>query len=161
MTKTMQAAIGVIGAAAAVLALAAPAAQADSESARHVSVLGHAEIDTHNPDSVFEISIHATGRGRSASGVVWMSHHNDARIGWMVARVDCVRVLGKVGVVTAVVSDAQDFAVAAPGDPIALTVRDNPTLDSMRFASRHQAQQCRIPRTPEQEITRGDFRVEH
>lgn len=150
--------MGLIGATAAILATAAPA---DGEATRRVSVLGHAEIDTHNPNSVFEFSIHATGRGRSSSGVVWVSHHDDTRIGWMVARVNCVRVIGKIGVVTAVVSDAQDFAIAAPGDPIALTVRDNSTGDTISVASRHQVRECHMSRTPAHEIDRGDLSVEH
>ncbi|MBN6036554.1 hypothetical protein [Amycolatopsis sp. 195334CR] len=122
------------------------------------SVLGGAEIELTDPYSVFEFSVHASGDGRAGQGVVWLAHRDDQRIGWMVARVDCVRVTGSLGVVTGVVSDAQDFAVAAPGDPIALTVRDG-AKDSISFASREEARKCGRSPAPAHEITRGDFRV--
>jgi hypothetical protein len=147
-----------LAAAAALLSTAGTAGAATTGTA---SVLGHAEIDTQDPASTFEFSVHAQGNGRSGQGVVWMSHHDDTRIGWMVARVDCVRVVGSLGIVTGVVSDAQNFAVASPGEPIALTVRDNGTADTLSFASREQAQRCH--RSPDQEtqVSRGDFRVSH
>lgn len=122
------------------------------------SVLGSAEIELSDPYSVFEFSVHAQGDGRSGQGVVWLAHHDDQHVAWMVARVDCVRVAGSVGVVTGVVSDAQDFAVAAPGDPIALTVRDG-AKDSVSFASGEDARKCGRSPAPAHEITRGDFRV--
>ncbi|WP_158892114.1 hypothetical protein [Amycolatopsis anabasis] len=155
MKKTAKTAICL----AIALLATAGAATAEAGAARGGSVLGNAEIDTHNPESVFEFSVHAQGDGRSGRGVVWMSHHNDERIGWMVARVDCVRVEGPVGVVTAVVSDAEDFAVASPGEPIALTVRDNGTKDAISFTSPEQVKRCHGAREPGREITRGDFRV--
>ncbi|QFU93761.1 hypothetical protein [Amycolatopsis sp. YIM 10] len=147
--------IGLLGATALVLSTVGTAAAAPAPGG---SVLGSAEIELTDPYSVFEFSVHARGDGRSGQGVVWLAHRDDQQIGWMVARVDCVRVTGSLGVVTGVVSDAQDFAVAAPGDPIALTVRDGAT-DSVSFASREEARKCGRSTAQPHEITRGDFRV--
>lgn len=158
MNKTRKTLISLTGA-AAVLVATAGAAPADVETGRTVSVLGTAAIDITTPESTFEISVHARGDGRSGAGVIWISHHNDEVIGWMVARVDCVRIDGGLGVVTAVVSDAEDFAVAGPGDQVALTVRDSGTKDRASFASREQAAKCQKSRDQEFEITRGDFEV--
>lgn len=161
---TMTRALVNVMAAAGMILVTAGSAAADVETAQRASVLGTAEIHTHDPHSVFEFSVHAWGDGRSGTGAVWLSHHDDEQIGWLVARVDCVRVTGSLGVVTAVVSDAQDFSGAAPGDPIALAVRDhdtNGTRDSLRFAAREQAEKCHTPETTEHEISRGDFRVGH
>lgn len=158
MNKTWRTVICMLTAVFAMLATAGAAAS-DAEATRSVAVLGKAEIDTHDPYSVFEFSLHARGDGRSGEGVMWMSHHNDELVGWMVARVDCVRSKGRLVVVTAVVSDAQDFAPAVPGDPIALTVRDNGGQDTLSFASREQVTTCHMSREPEFPITRGDFRV--
>ncbi|WP_143101862.1 hypothetical protein [Amycolatopsis marina] len=144
--------------AVAMLAMAG-AASSEAETSRNVAVLGHAEIDTHDPYSVFGFTVHAQGNGRSGKGVVWMSHHNDEQIAWMVARVDCVRTKGKVAVVTAVVSDAQDFPPARPGESIALAVRDNGSQDTLSFASREQATRCHTAQEPDHPITRGDFRI--
>ncbi|OLF17423.1 hypothetical protein BU204_11655 [Actinophytocola xanthii] len=135
------------------------AATADVEAAPSVAVLGSAEKEIHDPYSVFEFSVHARGDGRSGEGVLWMSHHNDELVGWMVARVDCVRSVGSRAVVTAVVSDAQDFAPAAPGDSIALTVRDNGGQDTLSVASREQVTTCHMSREQEFPVTRGDFRI--
>lgn len=123
-----------------------------------VSVLGTARIDTGNPATgVFDVFVHGHGDGRSGTGVVWMSHHNDELVGWMVVRVDCVRKAGRVGIVTGVVSDAQDF-LAGPGDRISLTVDDRRPRDRIGFAAQGEAQRCRGPRA-DGEITGGDLRV--
>jgi hypothetical protein len=158
MNKTGRTVIGTLTAAIAMLATGGAVA-ADVEAAPHVAVLGSAEFETHDPYSVFEFSVHARGDGRSGEGVLWMSHHNDELVGWMVARVDCVRSVGPRAVVTAVVSDAQDFAPAVPGDRIALTVRDNGDQDTLSFASREQVTTCHMSREREFPITSGDFRV--
>ncbi|OLF13481.1 hypothetical protein BU204_27175 [Actinophytocola xanthii] len=150
--------IGTLTAALAMLGTTG-AATATVQAAPHVAVLGSAKFDTHDPYSVFEFSVHARGDGRSGTGVLWMSHHNDESVGWMVARVDCVRPVGARAVVTAVVSDAQDFAPAAPGDRVALTVRDNGVKDTLSVASREQVRTCHMSPEPEFPITRGDFRV--
>ncbi|GAB3479297.1 hypothetical protein GCM10027521_14240 [Amycolatopsis cihanbeyliensis] len=153
-----KAAIGMSVAAIAMLGTAA-AATAGAEVSRNVSVLGRAEIDTHDPASVFDISVHAWGNGHSGKGVIWMSHHYAEQVGWLVARVDCVRSEGPLGIVTAVVADAQDFAGITPRDPINLTVRDNGTKDSLAFASGEQVKRCHRSRTREHEIARGDFQM--
>lgn len=158
MNNTCKTVTALVTAMASILATTSTAT-AEGETTRDVSVLGTAAIAIPVPASVFEISVHARGDNHSGTGVFWMSHHNDERIGWMVARVDCVRTEGRVGIVTAVVSDAQDFAVASPGDPIALTVRDNGRHDIVSFASREQVTRCQMPRTDEIRITSGDLRV--
>ncbi|AXB47002.1 hypothetical protein A4R43_34925 [Amycolatopsis albispora] len=148
--------IGLLGATALLLATVGTAAAAP---ARDVSVLGNAEVELQDPYSVFEFSVHAHGNGHSGQGVLWLAHRDDERIGWMVARIDCVRVAGSLGVVTGVVSDAQDFAVASPGEPIALTVRDDGTKDGVSFASREEVTRCGKSPVPLHPITSGDFRV--
>jgi hypothetical protein len=161
MKKTQRAVISLVTATFAMLATAG-AATSEVETPRRVAVLGQAEIDTIDPYSVFEFSVHAQGNGRSGEGVVWMTHHNDEQIAWMVARVDCVRADGPVAVVTAVVSDAQDFPPASVGEHIAVAVRDNSTQgtqDTMSFASREQVTKCRTSVAPDYPVTRGDFRV--
>lgn len=158
MRKPQRTLISAVTATFAMLATAG-AATSEVETARSASVLGHAEIEIVDPYSVFEFSVHAQGDGRSGTGVVWMTHHNDEQIAWMVARVDCVRVNGPVAVVTAVVSDTQDFPVASPGEHIALAVRDNGGQDAMSFASREQVTRCRTSVAPDYPVTRGDFRV--
>lgn len=124
-----------------------------------VSVIGEAEIAIPEPASTFDFRVHASGDGHSGTGVIWLSHHNDTRIGWAVARVDCVRRHGQVAILTGVVGDAQDFAVAGPGDPISLTIRDG-APDMLGFASREQVTRCQGPK-PGQPITTGDFRIRH
>lgn len=157
MKKTRRTVISLVTATLAMLATAG-AATAEVETARSATVLGRAEIDTHDPYTVFEFSVHAKGNGRSGEGVVWITHHNDDQIAWMVARVDCVRAEGSVAVVTAVVSDTQDFPPASPGEHIALAVRDNGSQDTMSFASREQVRKCHTSEEPDYPITRGDFR---
>lgn len=136
-------------AAAAVFAACTVEAQASQAD----SVVGQAEIDQVNPVSVFEFSVHA----RADQGVIWMAHRNDTQIGWMVARVECVRVSGRVGVVTGVVVAAQDFVVG-PGDPVGLTVRDDGTRDQLGFPSPEQIKRCQ-PGQLTHEISRGDFKI--
>lgn len=122
------------------------------------SVVGSAEVDTDTvPVTTFDIRLHAHGDGRSGNGVIWLTHHDDTRIAWAVARVDCVRRQGATVVVTGVVGDAQDFAVAGPGDPVSVTVRDGDP-DLVGLASREQVTRCHGPR-PTSPVTRGDFRL--
>ncbi|WP_156050764.1 hypothetical protein [Allokutzneria albata] len=151
MRKTTRAFPGMATALITMLTVAMPATAGNT-----ASVVGRAEIDTHDPVSTFEFTVHA----RAGRGVVWIAHHDDEQIGWLVARVDCVRVTGGIGVVTAIVSDAQDFSGATPGDPISLTVRDDRAGDRLGFASREQVRRCH-GLEPTHGITRGDLRVRH
>ncbi|MEV6909945.1 hypothetical protein [Amycolatopsis sp. NPDC051071] len=144
---------------AAVTLLGAGAA-ADAAPGRTVSMTGRAELDTQDPLTTFEFMVHAKGNGRTGDGVVWMAHHVGDQLAWLVARVDCVRVEGNVGTVTATVTDAEAFTGAVPGDPISLTVRDNGTKDVIAFGSREQVERkCQAAAGQALEITRGDFRL--
>lgn len=122
---------------------------------RSVSVVGYAAIDIPEPASTFDFRVHARGNGRSGEGVVWLSHHDDTRIAWAVARVDCVRRIGRVVIITGVVGDAQDFAAAEPGDAISLSVRDGGP-DQIGFVSGDEVTRCH-GLVPERAIDRGDF----
>ena len=129
-----------LAAAVALVALTPSMAQAASpqpSGGRPLSVIGAAEIDTVEPPSTFDFRVQAGGDGRSGSGVIFLTHHNDNQISWAVARVDCVRRYGRDVVVTGVVGDTQDFAVADPGDRVSVAVRDG-SPDSLGFGSRDQ-----------------------
>lgn len=141
---------------AAFLMLTPTAAAGSPASPRQVSVLGWSAIDIAEPMSTFDFRVHARGDGRTGSGVVWLSHHDDSRIGWAVARVECVRKFGPIVVVTGVVGDAQDFVVG-PGAQISLSVRDG-APDMIGFGSGDPVKRCGGPR-PEQVISRGDFTI--
>jgi hypothetical protein len=135
----------------------AQAAPDQASSGRPVSVIGAAEIDTVEPPATFDFRVQASGDGRTGSGVIFLTHHDDARISWAVARVDCVRRSGRDVVVTGVVGDAQDFAVAGPGDRVSVSVRDG-SPDRLGFGSRDQVTRCRGP-LPDRAVDRGDFRI--
>ncbi len=155
MTKTRKILVSLSVAAITLSGTAAAAAHPRSSS-----ITGRAELDTRDPLTTFEFTIHAEGNGRTGEGVVWMAHHVSGEIGWLVARVDCVRVDGATATVTGVVTDAGDFTGAGPGDPISLTVRDNGTKDVIAFGSREQVQRkCQAAAGRSAEITRGDFRL--
>lgn len=125
---------------------------------RPVSVVGVAEVDTDTvPVTTFDIQVHARGDGRSGEGVIWLTHRDDTRIAWAVARVDCVRRQGGTVMVTGVVGDAEDFAIAAPGDRISVSVRDGDP-DLIGVGSREQVTHCHGP-LPTATVTRGDFRI--
>lgn len=146
----------ILAASVVLLALTPSAAQAAPPT---VSVVGSAEIDTVDVPSTFDFRVQARGDGRSGSGVIILTHHNETMISWAVARVDCVRRYGRsVVVVTGVVGDAQDFAAAGPGDPISLSVRDG-SPDLIGFGSGDGVRPCRGP-LPDRPVDRGDFRVD-
>ncbi|WP_409497202.1 hypothetical protein [Amycolatopsis sp. cmx-11-12] len=148
------------GVSVAVVALVGTGAAAVAESARTVSMTGRAELDTQNPLTTFEFTVHAKGNGRTGEGVLWMAHHVHGGLSWLVARVDCVRVEGAVGTLTGVVTDAEAFTGAVAGDPVSLTVRDNGTKDLVAFGSREQVtRRCAPAAGQAMEITRGDFQL--
>ncbi|RSM64480.1 hypothetical protein DMH04_51320 [Kibdelosporangium aridum] len=116
-------------------------------------VVGYAQIDTATtPVTVFEFAVHA----HDDRGVVWIAHRGDTQMGWLVARVDCVRTHDRVGVVTAVVGAAHDVP-AVRGDRIAVTVRDGATD---RISVGPAAAPCDPGPAQERPVSRGDFRVQ-
>lgn len=159
MNKTKKALLGLSMAAVALLGTGT-AASAETGAKRAVSLTGHGELDTQNPLTTFEFTVHARGNGHTGEGVLWMAHHVGGGMSWLVARVDCVRVDGAVGTVTGVAVDAEAFSGVEAGDPISFTVRDNGTKDLVAFGSRDQVhRKCQAAAGQATEITRGDFRV--
>ncbi|MFC0105126.1 hypothetical protein [Kibdelosporangium aridum] len=116
-------------------------------------VVGYAQIDTATePVTVFEFAVDA----RDDRGVVWIAHRGDTQMGWLVARVDCVRTDDQVGVVTGVVSAPHDVP-AVRGDRIAVTVRDS-VID--RISVGPSTGRCHAGPAQELAVSRGDFRVQ-
>ncbi|RJQ79464.1 hypothetical protein D5S17_10675 [Pseudonocardiaceae bacterium YIM PH 21723] len=121
--------------------------------------MGQAELDIHDPDSVFRYAVRARGDGRTGDGVLWISHHHGAQFSWLVAAVTCVRGTGSTAAVTAKVIDSRDMPIAAPGVPIAFTVRDNGTKDRISVTFGQSVHRCDTATGDEAEISRGDFQV--
>ena len=149
-----------LAAAVALVALIPSVAEAvppPPSAGRPVSVIGAAELDTAEPPTTFDFRVQATGDGRTGHGLIFLTHHDQTRISWAVARVDCVRRYGRAVVVTGVVGDAQDYAVAGPGDRVSLSVRDG-APDLIGFGFRDQVRRCRGP-LPDRQVDRGAFRI--
>lgn len=118
-------------------------------------MIGTAEVHTQNPVTTFDFRIQATGDGRTGTGVIFLTHHDDHQISWAVARVDCVRRHGRTVAVTGVVGDAQSFAAVGPGDRVGLTVRDG-RPDLIGVAFQDGASRCSGP-APDRPVDEGDF----
>ncbi|GAB3765602.1 hypothetical protein [Microlunatus parietis] len=138
---------------AAVLAALTPGAAAAVPP--ETTVIGTAEIRIEQPASTFDFRVQATGDGRSGTGVIFLTHHDDREISWAVARVDCVRWHGRTVTVTGVVGDAENYAVARPGDRVSLSIRDG-RPDLIGAAFQDEAHRCRGP-VPNQPVDEGDF----